>query len=158
MYSTCIRSQLSQLHFGLPLRMNGMHRTWSDRARFYLLSLVIWSRVAWPSITWNLRNAQLWSKSVLTRCGFELRSLSPAFPNLTSGKGRTVRKLMGRAGEVQKKNSRKGKLNEKKFHARQITLRNNHAKDLFSKRTCFRKQFLRLENPPPPITFLMVCP
>ena len=57
---------------------------------------------------------------------------------------------MGRAGEAQKKDSRKGKLNEKKFHARQITLRNNHAKDLFSKRTCFRKQFLRLENPPPP--------
>ena len=53
-----------------------------------------------------------------------------------------------------KKNSRKGKLNEKKFHARQITLRNNHAKDLFSKRTCFRKQFLRLENSlPPPDNF-----
>ena len=30
-------------------------------------------------------------------------------------KGRTIRKLMGGAGEVQKKNSRKGKLNEKKF-------------------------------------------
>ena len=30
-------------------------------------------------------------------------------------KGRTIRKLMGGAGEVQKKYSRKGKLNEKKF-------------------------------------------
>ena len=51
--------------------------------------------------------------------GFDLRSLSPAFPNSPSGKGRTIRKLMGRAGEVQKKHSRKGKLNEKKFvHAK----------------------------------------
>ena len=33
----------------------------------------------------------------------------------SSTKGRTIRKLMGGAGEVQKKNSRKGKLNEKKF-------------------------------------------
>ena len=33
----------------------------------------------------------------------------------TLSKGRTIRKLMGGAGEVQKKNSRKGKLNEKKF-------------------------------------------
>ena len=30
-------------------------------------------------------------------------------------KGRTIRKLIGGAGEVQKKYSRKGKLNEKKF-------------------------------------------
>ena len=30
-------------------------------------------------------------------------------------KGRTIRKLMVGAGEVQKKYSRKGKLNEKKF-------------------------------------------
>ena len=35
-------------------------------------------------------------------------------------KGPTIRKLMGGAGEVQKKNSRKGKLNEKKFlHTRE---------------------------------------
>ena len=38
------------------------------------------------------------------------RKLSVLFAN-----GRTIRKLMGGAGEVQKKNSRKGKLNEKKF-------------------------------------------
>ena len=32
--------------------------------------LVIWSRVFWLSVTWNLRQAQRWSKSVLTfdRC------------------------------------------------------------------------------------------
>ena len=33
----------------------------------------------------------------------------------SQAKGRTIRKLMGGAGEVQKKNSRKGKLNEKNF-------------------------------------------
>ena len=39
-------------------------------ARLDLLSLVIWSRVFWPSVTWNLPKAQHWSKSVLTfdRC------------------------------------------------------------------------------------------
>ena len=42
-------------------------------------------------------------------------------------KGRTIRKLMGGAGEVQKKYSRKGKLNEKKIHARQLILKNIHA-------------------------------
>ena len=35
--------------------------------------------------------------------------------SLVNLQGRTIRKLMGGAGEVQKKNSRKGKLNEKKF-------------------------------------------
>ena len=60
----------SQHSFGLPLRMNGMHRTQFDHARLDLLSLVIWSRVFWLSVTWNLRKAQRWSKSVLTfdRC------------------------------------------------------------------------------------------
>ena len=42
-------------------------------------------------------------------------------------KGRTIRKLMGGAGEVQRKYSREGKLNEKKIHARQLTLKNIHA-------------------------------
>ena len=35
----------SQLSFGLPLRMNGMHRTQFDHVRLDLLSLVILSRV-----------------------------------------------------------------------------------------------------------------
>ena len=34
---------------------------------------------------------------------------------MRKAKGRTIRKLMVGAGEVQKKNSRKRKLNEKKF-------------------------------------------
>ena len=42
-------------------------------------------------------------------------------------KGRTIRKLMGGGGEVQKRYSRKAKLNEKKIHARHITLKNIHA-------------------------------
>ena len=60
----------SQHSFGLPLRMYGMYRTHFDHARLDLLPLVIWSRVFWPSVTWNLRKAQRWSKSVLTfeRC------------------------------------------------------------------------------------------
>ena len=37
------------------------------------------------------------------------------YQRFLTSKGRTIRKLMGGAGEVQKKNSRKGKLNEKKF-------------------------------------------
>ena len=59
-----------QYSFGLPLRMNEMHITQFDHARLDLLLLVIWSRVFWPSVTWNVRKAQRWSKSVLTfyRC------------------------------------------------------------------------------------------
>ena len=47
-----------------------MHRTQFDHVRLNLLSLVIWSRVFWTSVTRNLRNAQRWSKSVFTfdRC------------------------------------------------------------------------------------------
>ena len=40
-----------QHSFGFPLRMNGMHRTQFDHARFDLLPLVIWSRVFSPSVT-----------------------------------------------------------------------------------------------------------
>ena len=60
----------SQHSFGPPLRMNGMHRTHFDQACLDLLSLVIWSRVFWPSVTLTLRKAQRWRKSVLTldRC------------------------------------------------------------------------------------------
>ena len=35
-------------------------------SRLDLISLVIWSCVFWPSITWNLCKVQRWSKSVLT--------------------------------------------------------------------------------------------
>ena len=47
-----------------------MHRTHFDHARLDVLSLLIWSREFWPSVTWNLREAQRWSKRVLTfdRC------------------------------------------------------------------------------------------
>ena len=59
-----------QHSFGLPLRMYGMHRTHFDHARLDVLSLVTWSRVFWPTVTWKVRKAQRWSKSVLTfdRC------------------------------------------------------------------------------------------
>ena len=55
-----------QHSFGLPLRMIGMHIMQCDHARLDLLSLVIWSRVFWPPLTWNLIKAQRWIKSVLT--------------------------------------------------------------------------------------------
>ena len=60
----------NQHSFGLPLTMYGMHWTHFDQARLHLLSLVIWSGVFWRSVTWSLRKAQLWSKSILTfdRC------------------------------------------------------------------------------------------
>ena len=68
---------------------------------------------------------------------------------------------MGGGGEVQKKNSRKGKLNEKNsctpINPKKYScygLKKNSYKEFDSE-----KQFLRLENsPPPPITFLMVHP
>ena len=55
----------SQHSFGLPLRMYGMHRTHFDHGRLDLLPL-IWSRVFWPSVKWNLRKVKRWSKSILT--------------------------------------------------------------------------------------------
>ena len=42
-------------------------------------------------------------------------------------KGRTIRKLMRGAGEVQKKIFAQGKIKWKKIHARQLTLKNVHA-------------------------------
>ena len=51
--------------FGLPLKMNGMHRTQFDRLCLDFLSLIIWSRMFWPSIMWILHKAQRWSRSVL---------------------------------------------------------------------------------------------
>ena len=55
----------SQHSFWFPLRINGMHRTQFDPARVDLLPLVIWTRVFWPSISWNLREAPRWSKRSL---------------------------------------------------------------------------------------------
>ena len=52
--------------FGLPLRMNGMHRKQFDHALLDPLLLVIWSCVFWLSVMWNLCKVQRWSKSVLT--------------------------------------------------------------------------------------------
>ena len=59
----------SQYSFGLPLTMNGMHRTQFDHACLDLLSLIIWSGMLWLSFTWNLPKAKQWSKRVLTLDG-----------------------------------------------------------------------------------------
>ena len=81
----------SQHSFGLPLRMNGMHRMQFDYMRLDLLSLEIWSHkfdharfeyqiFRYSDIQifmWNLCKAQLWSK----KC-FALWSLSFALRNL----------------------------------------------------------------------------
>ena len=75
-------------------------------------------------------------------------------------KGRTIRKLMGGAGEVQKKYSRKGKLNEKNsctpINPKKYScngLNKIHAKNLITKKILAARKF-----PSPPITFLMVRP
>ena len=55
----CMASHVCSQHsFGLPPRMNGMHRTQFDHARLDFFSLVIWSRVFWLSVTCNFRKAQ----------------------------------------------------------------------------------------------------
>ena len=61
--------------FGLPQRMNGMHRTQFDHSSLELLSFVFWSPVFWPSITWNLRTA-------LEQKRFVLPLLTPLLHNL----------------------------------------------------------------------------
>ena len=75
-------------------------------------------------------------------------------------KGRTIRKLMGGAGEVQKKYSRKGKLNEKNsctpINPKKYScngLNKIHAKNLITKKNSCTSKI-----PLPPITFLMVRP
>ena len=68
----------SQHSFGLPLRMYGMHRTHFDHVRLDLLPL-LWSRVFWPSLTWNLRKAKRWSKSVLTFDCYRLHPVTSAY-------------------------------------------------------------------------------
>ena len=71
----CIRRMyVASIRFGLPLRMNGMHKTQFDHARFDLLPLVTWSRVSWPSVTRNLRKAQRWNNG---KTHSDFRSLSP---------------------------------------------------------------------------------
>ena len=70
----------SQHLFGLPLKMNRMHRTQFDHALLKLQSLVIWSCLFWPSLMRNLREAlTALEQKLLT---FDLRSLSPALHNL----------------------------------------------------------------------------
>ena len=53
----------SHRSFGLlPLRIMQFNHTC-----FHLLPpIAIWSRLFWPSVTWNLRKAQRWSKSIRT--------------------------------------------------------------------------------------------
>ena len=65
------------------------------------------------------------------------------------------------AGEVQKKYSRRGKLNEKNsgapINTKKIFMlwpKTNSYKEFDNE----KKKFLRFENSPPPITFLMVGP
>ena len=71
---------------------------------------------------------------------------------LSSTKGRTIRKLMEGAGEVQKKKFAQGKIKWKKILARQLTLRNTHARAWKNSYKEFEseKKFLQLENSPPP--------
>ena len=57
---------VASISFGLPQRINGMHIAQFNHARLDLVSLLIWSRVFWLFVTWNLRKAQRWNKSVLT--------------------------------------------------------------------------------------------
>ena len=71
----------SQHSFGLPLRMNGMHRTQFDRAPLDILSLVIWSRVltiCHVKLTQSAAMEQKRKKRLIA--GY--RSLSPALRNL----------------------------------------------------------------------------
>ena len=70
---------------------------------------------------------------VFCYCLFSAFFLISVFRRMGDCKGRTIRKLIGGwggggGGEVQKKNSRKRKFNFKKILARQLTLRNIHAR------------------------------
>ena len=68
----------SQHLFAFPLRMNWMYIIPFDHARLDLLSLVIWSCMFWPSVTWNLKTqSAAWEQ----KC-FDLWLLSPALYNL----------------------------------------------------------------------------
>ena len=68
----------SQHLFAFPQRMNGIYITQFDQACLDLLSLVIWSCMFWPSVTWNLKTqSTAWEQ----KC-FDLQLLSPAPYNL----------------------------------------------------------------------------
>ena len=54
--------------FGLPLRMNGMHRMQFDHVRLDFLSLIIWLRVFRLSVTWHFCKEQWWSKGLTFDC------------------------------------------------------------------------------------------
>ena len=70
-----------QQSFGLPLRMNGKHKTQFDHACFDLLPRIIWSRVCFDHLSSETYSkARHWSKSVWLR--LDLWSLSPALRNL----------------------------------------------------------------------------
>ena len=57
-----------QHSFGLPLRMNGMHRMQFDHVRLDFLSLIIWLRVFRLSVTWHFCKGQWWSKGLTFDC------------------------------------------------------------------------------------------
>ena len=65
-YITNASHVCSRHSFGLPLRINEMHRMQFDHERLNLLPLVILSPTFWPSVTGNLRKTQQWSKSICT--------------------------------------------------------------------------------------------
>ena len=75
-YYACV-TLCSQHLFGLPLRMNGMHRTQFGHAHLDLLPLVIWSCMVWTICHMKLRQS-----AALEQKRLDLRSLSPALPNL----------------------------------------------------------------------------
>ena len=56
-----------QHSFGLPLRMNGMHKTQSDHARFDLLPRNLITRVFNHLSSETYAKAQRWSSSLLLR-------------------------------------------------------------------------------------------
>ena len=70
-------------------------------------------RQVWSSATEKISRQQIYTE--LLFLFFSHASAPEVWFATNLSKGRTIRKLMGGAGEVQKKNSRKGKLNEKKF-------------------------------------------
>ena len=60
-------SHLCRQHsFGLPLRMNGMHKTQFDCACFDFLPCIIWSCVFWSSVKWNVPKRTALKQKCLT--------------------------------------------------------------------------------------------
>ena len=75
-YYACV-TLCSQHLSGLPLRMNGMHRTQFGHTHLDLLPLVIWSCMGWTICHMKLRQS-----AALEQKRLDLRSLLPALPNL----------------------------------------------------------------------------